>query len=80
MKSIFSDPTWWSRKVVGSARSYALMVSVQIFGAAAICYAGSWRGHVIVLVFFFTLWIPLLFLYALRRLVSDRPSEPNTNI
>jgi hypothetical protein len=74
MKSIFNNPLSWAKSLVGNKWSFGFIVGTHIFIWAYVAYVGlimpTIGAKVFILPFFaFGVYLPLLYLYALRKLV-----------
>ena len=78
-RNIYTDPAGWAEMVVGTRRRYAAVSALSaLAGAAIIILAGIEEGEwgvtvcSILLIFIFAVELPLYYLRALRRLVTER--------
>ena len=71
MKTIFNDPVHWSKSAVGSQWTFGFMMVGHIFATLFIGFAlyDSGRLTLLILISLFTIYLPFLYLYALRKLL-----------
>ena len=68
MKTIFNDPVFWSKSVVGSKLSFGLMIACHLSVGLYLIYLLGFSPFIIVLLIFGVLY-PILYLNAIRKLL-----------
>lgn len=73
MKTLFNNPVYWSKIAVGSKWTFGLMIGIHVFVSIIIGFAlydtSSLMFLILPVIFVFTVYLPFLYLFALRKLL-----------
>lgn len=79
MNYLIEEPVWWSEKVVGTLPRCLFIAAAQVVGAVFIFSELGYRPiQEMIPVGFFTLLLPLTYIYALRKVLLELKKKTMT--